>query len=55
MNPEGWGAAGVGVRFGTRQALDRVSISALPGRVTAVVATLATLRFRAFLAPGTGR
>ena len=37
MNPEGWGAAGVGVRFGTRQALDRVSISALPGRVTAVV------------------
>ena len=37
MNSEGWGASGVCVRFGTRQALDRVSISALPGRVTAVV------------------
>jgi ABC-2 type transport system ATP-binding protein len=35
--PDGWGASGISVRFGTRQALDRVSISALPGRVTAVV------------------
>ena len=37
MNSEGWGASGVSVRFGARQALDRVSISALPGQVTAVV------------------
>ena len=37
MNSEGWGASGVSVRFGARQALDRVSVSALPGRVTAVV------------------
>jgi ABC-2 type transport system ATP-binding protein len=35
--PDGWGAAEVSVRFGARQALDRVSISALPGQVTAVV------------------
>jgi ABC-2 type transport system ATP-binding protein len=35
--PDGWGASGVSVRFGARQALDRVSVSALPGRVTAVV------------------
>ena len=33
----GWGADEVSVRFGTRQALDRVSLSALPGQVTAVV------------------
>ena len=37
MNSEGWGASGVSVRFGARQALDRVSVSAIPGRVTAVV------------------
>jgi len=37
VNSEGWGASGVSVRFGARQALDRVSVSALPGRVTAVV------------------
>ena len=35
--PGVWGADGVSVRFGTRQALDRVTVSALPGRVTAVV------------------
>ena len=35
--PDGWGASGISVRFGARQALDRVSISALPGQVTAVV------------------
>jgi ABC-2 type transport system ATP-binding protein len=35
--PEGWGASGISVRFGARQALDGVSISALPGQVTAVV------------------
>ena len=34
---EGWGADEVSVRFGARQALDRVSVSALPGQVTAVV------------------
>jgi ABC-2 type transport system ATP-binding protein len=33
----GWGASGISVRFGARQALDRVSVDALPGRVTAVV------------------
>ena len=37
MNDDGWGAHEVSVRFGVRQALDRVSISALPGQVTAVV------------------
>jgi ABC-2 type transport system ATP-binding protein len=37
VNSDGWGASEVSVRFGTRQALDRVSVSALPGRVTAVV------------------
>jgi ABC-2 type transport system ATP-binding protein len=35
--PEGWGATGVSVRFGARQALDRVSLSALAGQVTVVV------------------
>jgi ABC-2 type transport system ATP-binding protein len=35
--PEGWGAHRVSVRFGTRQALDGVSLNALPGRVTVVV------------------
>lgn len=35
--PGVWGANGVSVRFGTRQALDRVTVSALPARVTAVV------------------
>jgi ABC-2 type transport system ATP-binding protein len=35
--PDGWGAEGVSVRFGTRQALDGVSLSALPGQVTVVV------------------
>ena len=35
--PEGWGAHGVSVRFGTRQALDGVSLNALPGQVTVVV------------------
>jgi len=33
----GWGTHEVSVRFGARQALDRVSITALPGQVTAVV------------------
>jgi len=33
----GWGADELSVRFGARQALDRVSVSALPGQVTAVV------------------
>jgi len=33
----GWGAYEVSVRFGARQALDGVSITALPGQVTAVV------------------
>ena len=37
MNSEGWGASEASVRFGARQALDRVSVSAIPGRVTAVV------------------
>jgi ABC-type multidrug transport system ATPase subunit len=33
----GWGADAISVRFGTRQALDGVSLSALPGQVTVVV------------------
>ena len=35
--PDGWGVSGISVKFGSRPALDRVSISALPGQVTAVV------------------
>ena len=35
--PDGWGTQGVSVRFGARQALDQVSLNALPGQVTAVV------------------
>jgi ABC-type multidrug transport system ATPase subunit len=37
VNGEGWGASEISVRFGARQALDHVTVSALPGRVTAVV------------------
>ncbi|HLI41946.1 MAG TPA: ABC transporter ATP-binding protein [Streptosporangiaceae bacterium] len=37
MNQPGWGASQVSVRFGARQALDRVSLGALPGQVTVVV------------------
>lgn len=35
--PGGWGASEVSVRFGARQALSRVSVSALPGQVAVVV------------------
>jgi ABC-2 type transport system ATP-binding protein len=37
VNGDGWGSRGLSVRFGTRQALDRVGISVRPGQVTAVV------------------
>ena len=33
----GWGAARISVRFGARQALDQVSVTAHPGQVTAVI------------------
>src|SRR5262249_20380092 len=33
----GWGAEAVSVSFGARRALDRVSVTARPGQVTAVV------------------
>lgn len=33
----GWGASGIGVRFGPRQALDHVSVTAQPGQVTVVI------------------
>jgi ABC-2 type transport system ATP-binding protein len=34
---QGWGAQDLSIRFGARQALNRVSVGVLPGQVTAVV------------------